>query len=96
MTTPQPQFPLTFLTESLPGFRVGVPQHFQIEVDGGVPPYHFEITEGSLPAALAMGADGMISGKAVRWVPDATIFVRLTDAASGHLTQAFNVEVVSP
>lgn len=92
----EPEFPLTFLTESLPGFTAGVWQHFQIEVDGGVPPYQFEITEGNLPAALTMGADGMISGAAVRWVPDTTIFVRLTDAAGGHLTQAFNVEVESP
>ena len=53
---------LEFLTESLPGFAVGVPQHFQIQVDGGSPPYTFKITSGALPAALTLSNKGIISG----------------------------------
>lgn len=35
---------------------------FQLNGDGGVPPYAFAITSGSLPTGLAMNATGLISG----------------------------------
>jgi hypothetical protein len=86
---------LTFLTESLPDFHLGQPSNFQIEAIGGNPPYQFEITDGTLPAGLHLNSNGKITGKPTE-LADTTIFVKLTDSAGCHLTQAFAVRVVQP
>ncbi|MDT7541486.1 MAG: hypothetical protein QOE33_1390 [Acidobacteriota bacterium] len=84
---------LTFLTESLPDFHLDQPALFQIEAIGGNPPYHFEITSGTIPAGLHLNANGKITGKPTE-VTDTVIFVLLTDSAGCHLTQAFTIRVV--
>lgn len=86
---------LTFITESLPDFHVGVPANFQIEVSGGTPPYRFEITDGALPAGLTLDKHGRIRGTPTQEA-DTTVFVRVTDKNGCNLTQAFAVRVVSP
>lgn len=85
---------LTYMTESLPAFAVGVSVEFELEASGGSPPYRFEITEGKLPPELALSAAGRISGTVTKRVSDTTIFVRLSDAAGSSLTQAFDVETI--
>lgn len=87
-----PQSTLTFITESLPDFHVGVPANFQIEASGGTPPYSFAITQGTLPKGLTLSTTGKISGTARR-VADTTVFVKLKDKARASLTQAFAVRV---
>ena len=84
---------LTFITESLPGFYVGTPASFAIEVWGGTAPYTFQITSGSLPPGLSMSSAGVISGTPTTAGYDWTIFVKVTDANGCHLTQAFAVMV---
>lgn len=84
---------LTFITESLPGFYVGVPACFQIEVWGGTTPYTFQITAGSLPPGLSMSSSGKITGTPTEAGYDWTIWVKVTDANGCHLTQAFMVGV---
>lgn len=90
-----PQSTLTFITESLPDFPVGVPANFQIQAVGGKPPYSFVITQGKLPPLLKLSKTGKISG-VPRRPADTTIFVKLTDSARASLTQAFAVRVVVP
>lgn len=90
-----PQSTLTFTTESLPDFHVGVPVNFQIEASGGTPPYSFAITQGTLPKGLSLDKKGKISGVARR-VADTTVFVKLTDKVRASVTQAFAVRVVKP
>ena len=86
---------LTFITESLPDFTVGVPKQVDLEVSGGTPPYRFEITQGTLPRGLKLSIRGRISGVARR-VADTTVFIKVTDHAGASLTQAFPVRVVAP
>jgi hypothetical protein len=86
---------LTFITESLPGHTVGVAASYDIEVCCGTGPYTFAITSGALPAGLSMNSAGHISGTPTAEA-DTTIFVKLTDSAGCHLTQAFAVYVFAP
>ena len=85
---------LTFITESLPSFFVGEFTTFDIEASGGTLPYSFTITEGALPNGLNMSAQGTISGTPTE-METSTVWVKLTDAAGAHLTQAFEVQVVA-
>jgi hypothetical protein len=85
---------LTFITESLPDFTVGVAQQVELEVSGGTPPYSFTITQGTLPRGLTLGRRGRISGTARR-PADTTVFIKVKDAAGASLTQAFAVRVVA-
>jgi hypothetical protein len=55
--------PLAITTTSLPYGAVSLPYSAQINVTGGVPPYHFSILSGSLPAGLTLNSStGLISG----------------------------------
>jgi hypothetical protein len=85
---------LTFITESIPQFTVGVFQEFALEAVGGAPPYTFEITQGTLPQGLNFDADGTISGTA-EVAGTFTPFFKLTDSAGDHLTQAMEVTVAA-
>ena len=83
---------LTFITESIPQFTVGVFQEFVLEASGGTPPYTFEITQGTLPQGLTFN-NGTISG--IAETPDtSTVFFKLTDSAGDNLTQTMEVVVV--
>ena len=86
---------LTFITESVPDFTVGVAGHFDFVVSGGTAPYSFAITQGTLPKALELGIKGRISGVARRQA-DTTVFIKVTDKVGASLTQAFAVRVARP
>jgi hypothetical protein len=85
---------LTFITESIPDFTVGVFQEFALQASGGTPPYSFEIAQGTLPQGLNFDADGTISG-----IPEtpgtSTVAFKLTDSAGDHLTQTMEVRVAA-
>jgi hypothetical protein len=83
---------LTFITESLPDFTVGVPAQFDLQVSGGTPPYTFTITQGTLPQGLTLSNTGRISGKPTK-AADTTVSVRVKDYAGATLTQDFAVRV---
>ncbi|HYP27710.1 MAG TPA: putative Ig domain-containing protein [Blastocatellia bacterium] len=87
------QCTMTFITESLPDFPIGVPANLTLEVCCGTPPYRFEVVQGTLPEGLHLNQNGKITGKP-REEADTTVFVRLTDNAGCSLTQAFPVRVV--
>lgn len=86
---------LTFITESVPDFTVGVAGHFDFVVSGGTAPYLFTITQGTLPRGLTLSKTGKLSGTARR-PADTTIFIKVTDIFHHSLTQAFPVRVTAP
>ena len=85
---------LTFITESIPQFTVGVFQEFALQASGGAPPHTFAITQGTLPPGLNLNSNGTISG--TPGTPGTfTPFFKLTDSAGDHLTQAMEVQVAA-
>ena len=86
------QSTLTYITESLPAFTVGVPYNFDLEASGGTPPYDFALTQGALPDGINVNSAGKISGTPTE-AGDRTAFIKLSDAQSDHLTQAFDCQV---
>ncbi|MDQ0331109.1 hypothetical protein QV13_22365 [Mesorhizobium hungaricum] len=53
---------LTITTASLPQARVADTYTQSLSASGGIAPYSYTITSGSLPAGLGLAADGTISG----------------------------------
>lgn len=72
---------LQWTTESLPVLAAGQPYAGRLTAAGGVPPYHWEITQGELPRGLTLdGSRGIISGVPVGAFEQAVI-VQLTDSS---------------
>ena len=86
---------LTNVTETLPGFFVGVPANTQIEVCCGTAPYTFEIIDGALPDGMHMNQNGKITGKP-RVAGDTTVLVLISDSAGCSLGVTFPVQVTTP
>ena len=91
--TAEAQCTLTTVTESLPGFFIGEPANFDIEVCCGTEPYRFEIIEGTLPAGLHLNPNGKITGKP-REEADVTVLVLITDSAGCSLGVTYPVRVM--
>ncbi|WP_425519283.1 putative Ig domain-containing protein [Xanthomonas cannabis] len=65
-----------------------------LTVSGGVAPYRFSVTSGTLPAGLTLAADGTLSGTpSAEGVSNFTITV--TDASAASAAQAYSVSVGS-
>ena len=87
------QSTLTFLTESLPGFQVGLEYAEWLQVSGGAPPYSFEVTQGALPAGISLTDQGTVVGVPTE-AGNTTVWIKVTDSAGAHVTQAFDCQVV--
>ncbi len=75
--------PLTVTPTSLPAAVVGVAYAQKLTASGGVSPYTFALTSGSLPAGFAFTA-GTISGTAAA-AGSTNFTIRVTDSASAKL-----------
>jgi hypothetical protein len=84
---------LAITTTSLPNWFDGVPYSQTVEATGGVAPYTFSVTVGSLPNGLSLtGASGLISGTpTVQATFNFTI--RVTDDAAVTDDQAYTVTI---
>jgi hypothetical protein len=80
--------PFAVSTTSLPGAVVGAPYSVSLQATGGVSPYSWSITQGSLPAGLSLTPTGTISGTPtsvgtdsfVVSAADSSVGVALTDS----------------
>jgi hypothetical protein len=54
--------PLSVESQSLPRAFIRTPYQVQLQARGGVPPYKWEITEGSLPTGIVLQGDGQLIG----------------------------------
>jgi hypothetical protein len=81
----------------LPGGIVGTAYATTLSGTGGIPPYTWTITQGALPAGLALSSTGAITG-APTAAGTASFTVTLTDSGSPALTatSAYTLSTVYP
>jgi hypothetical protein len=79
----------------LPNASLGRPYARIIRAEGGLPPYTFELVQGSLPNGLVLDVHGRIAGTPGQ--PGVSrLRVRVTDAVGGIASQAFSLRVSAP
>jgi hypothetical protein len=73
------------------------PYKFQFQAHGGIPPMKYALAEGSLPAGMQLGADGLLTG-APSSVGEFHFTVAAIDSATppAKVTRAFVLRVVAP
>ena len=91
--------PLAIVTTSLSAANQGVPYEDQVVATGGVQPYTFAVSSGSLPAGLTLDpGSGEISGTPTGTGP-ATFTVTVTDGstpAARVVSQSYTITVSGP
>ncbi len=92
-----PVLPLTLLTSSLPDASPSRAYQYSLRAEGGVPPYTWSVTSGSLPDNLSFSTGGVISGtpSAVSADTNFSFAAQLKDYAyqPNTLTQPFTILV---
>jgi hypothetical protein len=79
----------------LPGATAGSPYSQQLQPAGGVPPYVWAATAGSLPAGLLFHASGLIDGTPAA-AGTFAFTVEVTDGNTTKATKQFTLEVAGP
>jgi hypothetical protein len=94
VTAPGPA-PLGITPSSLPNGVVGVAYSAQLGTTGGVPPYGFRLSQGSLPPGITLDGAGTFGG--VPSQPGAFTFgVLATDGGGRSAGQLFTILVTAP
>ena len=88
--------PLTLSPAVLPDASIGVPYRQAISASGGVPPYTFALSSGTLPGGLTLNPQtGVISGTPT--APSASSFVMAVgDSNQGTASQSYSLVVTAP
>jgi hypothetical protein len=86
-------------TTSLPGGNWGSPYSATVSGTGGVPPFAWSISAGSLTTGLSLGASTtssvMISGTPGAQV-DSNFTIKMTDSSGAFATQALTIAIGAP
>ncbi len=84
----------TITTASLPGAITGSPYSADLSASGGAPPYSWAVTNGSLPAGLALSPGGQIAGTPS--APGQSSFtIQAGDSSGAIATRDFTIAVSS-
>jgi hypothetical protein len=84
--------PLAISTTSLTAGSVNVPYSASVVATGGVPPYTWMITSGSLPAGLTLSTGGIISGTPTA-EGTSTLTAQVSDSQSTPATASVNLSL---
>ena len=88
--------PPVILTTSLPAGITGQPYSATLTASGGVSPYTWSISSGSLPAGLSLNVStGVISGTPASPPGTASFTVKVTDSNSSTATQPLSVTTLT-
>ena len=91
---------LTIAPTSLPTATIGTSYSQTLQATGGVPPYSWRVTAGSLPAGLSLSSAGVISGTPTGTVTSTSNFtVTVTDSqtpTAASTSSNLSIRVVEP
>ena len=88
--------PLEWVTKSLPDGVVGETYEVQLDVEGGIPPYYFDLIEGELPPDLTLDNDsGLLSGPPAD-AGAVAITIELSDDLGNAEPREFTFDIISP
>jgi len=84
--------PLVITTTDLPGGIKGKPYSVALAAAGGVLPYAWSVSQGSLPPGILLDAGGVLGGSGTQ--PGAfSIQIKVTDAAKTEATALFVIKI---
>ena len=86
-TTLPPTLRLIVGTASLPEARIGENYRAELVAAGGIPPYVWILSAGSLPAGLGLSADGVIGGVVTETV-DVSLLFQVSDGDGRSATSS--------
>ena len=87
--------PAVTITTMLYAYPVGAPLSILMSATGGMPPYTWLVTGGSLPQGLTLSSAGLLAGTPT--TPGSYSFsVRVTDSQSNSATATLNIGVLQP
>lgn len=88
--------PLSFSTASLANGQVGVAYNQSVIGTGGMPPYSWSLSSGSLPTGLTLNTStGSISGIPTR-IERPQFTIKLTDANNKITSRSYTVDIANP
>jgi hypothetical protein len=86
---------LSVTTSSLPNGTMGVAYSQTLVATGGMTPYTWTITTGTLPAGLTLSSSGVISGTPTTAGGPTSVTCRVTDSASATATKSLSITINS-
>jgi Putative Ig domain len=89
--------PLVIQTVSLPKAYIRAAFVAQLEARGGVPPFHWEVSDGSLPPGIFLNSDGKLEGTA-SGAGEFFFTVKVIDSSkpAQEITRQLSLSVTSP
>ncbi|MCX6357333.1 MAG: putative Ig domain-containing protein, partial [Candidatus Aureabacteria bacterium] len=88
--------PLTIVTSSLPRAELDTPYETALDATGGVPPYRWSLSAGTLPDGISVTPAGTLSGTPAGEAGEYEIAVTATDTAAAHAAAALTLSVAAP
>lgn len=89
--------PLAVSTTTLASGSIGVPYSAVLSASGGVPPYTWTITSGTLPAGLTLSTSGLISGTPTNQETQAfTVQVSDSESPAATATASLTLTINGP
>jgi hypothetical protein len=85
---------LTIVTGTVPSARRETAYETTLEADGGLPPYTWAVTEGDLPAGLALDpVTGSIYGTPETEATAESVVITVTDTSQNNAKRRFSIDV---
>ncbi len=85
--------PLTITTSFLPNGQVGTAYSTNLGASGGIQPYTWTLTSGSLPAGLSLSASGLISGTPTTVASATSLTFKVTDSSQPAQSQSVTLSL---
>jgi hypothetical protein len=80
------------IDEGIPPFPVGTYSCYTLTACCGTAPYNFTIASGTIPVGLSFNGAGKLYGTATTVTTNNIVCIKVTDAASCHVTKCFYIE----